>query len=62
MGAIHFKYNLDIKVTNIKTGFIGLVSMCAIQGNPENPEIVYFINGAEHSDWCAERLLKEVTE
>jgi len=59
---ICFQFNLDDKVTNIKTGFSGLISMCAIQGSPENPEVVYYVNGAEHSDWCAERLLKEVKE
>ena len=59
MKSVSFKFNLDEKVTNMKTGFSGIVTLCAIQGNPESPEIVYYVNGTQNTDWVAERLLKE---
>ena len=59
MKSVSFKFNLDEKVTNIKTGFSGVVTLCAIQGDPSSPEIVYFVNGAGNSEWHAERLLKD---
>jgi hypothetical protein len=56
--SIHFKFNLDEKVTVIQTGFSGIISLCAIQGDPASPEIVYFVNGVGNCNWYAERLLK----
>jgi len=57
--TINFKFNLDDKVTVIKTGFTGIITFCAISGDPGTPEKTYFIDGADNSAWYAERLLKE---
>ena len=54
-----FKFNLDEKVTVEKTGFSGVITMCAVQGDPEKPDIVYYVSGATGEAWYAERLLKE---
>jgi len=59
MKSVGFEFNLDEKVTVVKTGFSGVVTMCAIQSDPEKPEKVYYVLGATGSDWYAERLLKE---
>ena len=56
---VDFKFNLDEKVTVEKTGFSGVITMCAIQGDPEMPETVYYVSGATGDGWYAERLLKE---
>jgi hypothetical protein len=59
MKNVNFKFTLDQKVTVEKTGFSGLISLCAIQGDPEKPENVYFVSGATGDGWYAERLLQE---
>jgi hypothetical protein len=59
MKSVGFKFNLDEKVTAENINFSGVITLCAIQGDPANPEIVYFVQGAEASHWLAERLLKE---
>jgi hypothetical protein len=59
MKSVGFQFNLDEKVIVEKTGFFGVVTMCAIQGDPAQPENVYYVLGATGSDWYAERLLKE---
>ncbi|MCL2138690.1 MAG: hypothetical protein FWH41_04070 [Treponema sp.] len=59
MKSVEFRFNLDDKVIAKTAGFSGIVSMCAIQGDPETPEIVYYVKGATGSDWYAERLLQE---
>jgi len=57
--SVSFKFNLDEKVVNMKTGFKGIVTLCAIQGDPASPEIIYYVSGAENGEWHAERLLKD---
>jgi len=59
---IKFLFRLDQKVKVERIGFSGVVTMCAIQGDPKNPEIVYYISGATAKDWYAERLLTSVEE
>jgi len=59
MKSVGFKFNLDEKVVVEKTGFSGVITMCAIQGDPEQPENVYYILGNTAEGWYAERLLKE---
>ena len=59
MKSVGFRFNLDEKVTVEKTDFSGIVTMCAIEGDPENPEIVYYVSGATANGWYPERLLKE---
>ena len=59
MKSVSFRFNLDEKVTAIQTGFTGVVTLCAIQGDPANPEITYYVSGNEKDGWYAERLLKE---
>jgi hypothetical protein len=59
MKSVNFKFNLDDKVKNTKTGFTGVISMCAIDGDPESPETRYFIQGTEKGIWFPERLLEE---
>jgi hypothetical protein len=59
MKSVSFRFNLDEKVLVEKTGFSGVVTMCAIQGNVDEPEKVYFIQGASGDGWYSERLLKE---
>jgi hypothetical protein len=59
MKSVNFRFNLDDKVTVEKTNFSGVVTMCAIQGDPEKPETVYYVAGANGRDWYPERLLKE---
>jgi len=59
MKSVGFRFNLDEKVTVEKTGFTGVITMCAIQGDPDKPENTYFVLGANGSDWYPERLLKE---
>jgi hypothetical protein len=56
---INFDFELDQKVKVEKTGLTGIVSMCAIEGNPEYPDVIYYVKGIEFSDWYAGRLLKE---
>jgi len=59
MKTVGFQFNLDEKVTVEKTDFSGIVTMCAIQGDVNQPEKVYFIQGTSNAGWYAERLLKE---
>jgi hypothetical protein len=58
MKTVEFKFSIDQKVCVENIGFTGIVTMCAIQGNPE--EITYYIQGNESSGWYPERLIKEV--
>lgn len=60
MVEVEFDFKLDDMVIAEKTGFQGVIKMCAIQGDPEHPEIVYYISGANTSDWYPERLLSYV--
>jgi hypothetical protein len=57
MKTVEFKFSIDQKVCVEKNGFTGIVTMCAIQGNPE--EITYYIQGDGNSGWYPERLIKE---
>ena len=59
MKSVDFKFNIDEKVIVEKTGFSGIITMCAIQGDANEPEKVYYIQGATGDGWYAERLLKE---
>jgi len=59
MKSVNFKFNLDDKVLARKNNFSGIVTMCAIQGDPGLPENVYYIVGEKSSGWYAERLLEE---
>ena len=59
MKTVEFKFDLDDKVTVTKTGFTGIITSCAISGDPDMSEKTYFVDGAENSGWYAERLLKE---
>jgi hypothetical protein len=58
MKSVSFRFNLDEKVTAMNTDFTGVIMLCAIQGDPAHPEIVYYINGAGKNEWVAEKLLK----
>jgi hypothetical protein len=58
MKSVNFNFTIDEKVTAEKNNFSGIVIMCAIQGNPENPEKVYYLEGATGGGWYPERLLK----
>ena len=59
MKTVGFQFNLDEKVTVEKTGFSGVITMCAIQGEVEHPEKVYYVQGTGGASWYPERLLKE---
>ena len=59
MKSVSFRFNLDEKVTVVKTNLTGIVTLCAIQGDPEHPENTYYVSGATGEGWYAERLLKE---
>jgi len=59
MKTVGFQFNIDEKVTVKKTGFTGVITMCAIQGDVEHPEKVYYVQGTGGEAWYAERLLKE---
>ena len=59
MKSVDFKFNIDEKVIVEKTGFSGIITMCAIQGDVNESEKVYYIQGATGDGWYAERLLKE---
>jgi len=59
MKSVGFQFNLDEKVTVEKTGFTGVITTCAIQGNVTEPEKTYYIQGTGGEGWYAERLLKE---
>jgi hypothetical protein len=59
MKSVGFRFNLDEKVTVEKTGFSGVITMCAIQGEVSQPEKVYYVQGTGCAAWYAERLLKE---
>jgi hypothetical protein len=59
MKSVNFKFNLDQKVKAASVDFIGIITMCAIQGDPANPEIVYYVQGEKNCFWYAERLLTE---
>lgn len=59
MKSVGFRFNLDEKVIVEKNGFTGVITMCAIQGDSEKPESVYFVQGAASSGWYTEKLLKE---
>ena len=58
MKEVVFKFSLDQKVTADKFDFTGVITTCAIEGNPESPEIVYFVKAADKVSWFAERHLK----
>jgi hypothetical protein len=60
MKSVSFRFNLDEKVHAEKNDFSGIVTMCAIQGNPDNPENIYYLEGMNTGGWYPERLLKEV--
>ena len=60
MQSVNFKFNIDDAVLARKNNFSGIVTMCAIQGHPNFPENVYYIEGEKSSGWYAERLLEEV--
>jgi hypothetical protein len=57
MKTVEFKFSIDQKVCVESISFSGIVTMCAIQGKPE--EINYYIQGAENCGWYPERLIKE---
>ena len=59
MKTVEFKFNLDDMVTVTKTGLTGIVTSCAISGDPDMPEKTYYVEGANNKGWYAERLLKE---
>jgi hypothetical protein len=59
MKTVEFKFSIDQKVCIEATSLTGIVTMCAIQGNPE--EITYYIQGSATSGWYPERLIKEVS-
>ena len=59
MKTVGFQFNLDEKVTVEKTGFSGVITMCAIQGYVNEPEKVYYVQGTGGASWYPERLLKE---
>jgi hypothetical protein len=59
MKSVGFKFNLNEKVIAGKNDFSGIVTMCAIRGDAENPEQIYYVQGATASDWYSEKLLKE---
>ena len=59
MLTIDFIFKLEQKVVVEKTGFSGVVTMCAIQGDSCNPEKIYYVLGATGDGWYSERLLKE---
>jgi hypothetical protein len=50
---------MDDLVSVKKNDFSGIVTMCAIRGDPKNPEIEYFIQGKEKSGWYPERLIEK---
>jgi hypothetical protein len=62
MNTAGFDFYLEQKVKVAAINFTGIVTMCAIQGDPEDPDTVYYVQGAENSAWYAERLLTEVEE
>jgi hypothetical protein len=59
MKTVGFQFNLDEKVTVEKIGFSGIITMCAIRGNVNEPEKIYFVQGISGEGWYAERSLKE---
>jgi len=59
MKSVGFQFNLDEKVTVEKTGFSGIITTCAIRGDVNEPEKVYYIQGNGGEGWYAERFLKE---
>jgi hypothetical protein len=60
MTEVTFKFNIGDYVKVDKINFSGIVTMCAIDGDPGNPDKKYFVSGEKHSDWFTERLIKEV--
>jgi hypothetical protein len=60
MKSVSFKYDLGQFVTVIRTGLTGIITMCGIGGDPDAPNISYFINGVGASDWYLEKFIKEV--
>ena len=59
MKEVKFGFELDQKVVVEKTGLVGIITTCAVSGNPENPEIIYYVSGATGDGWYSERLLRE---
>ena len=53
MKSVGFRFNIDEKVTVEKTGFSGVITICAIQGDVNEPEKVYYVQGATGEGWYA---------
>jgi hypothetical protein len=60
MMEVIFKFSIGDFVKVDKTNFSGIVTMCALDGDPGNPDKKYYVAGTDRSEWYTERLIEEV--